>query len=132
MECKYVKLLKSEKLIDDYECQVKYVFNESFRKFVLKNNGGRPKKKIFDTDKTKERELKTFLSFNHEDRETVWKLFEWNKEELKNRYIPFAIDNFGNLICFDGNNDKIVFINHENLSIEIIADNFDAFINKLY
>ena len=42
MECKYVKLLKSEKLIDEYECLVKYVFNESFRKFVLKNNGGRP------------------------------------------------------------------------------------------
>lgn len=25
--------------------------------------------------------------------------------------VPFNIDNFGNLICFDANNDKIVFVN---------------------
>ncbi len=71
MEWKYVKELKSVNLIDDYECLVKYVFCDSFRKCVIANNGGRPSKKAFDTDKVKERELKSFLSFNKEDRETV-------------------------------------------------------------
>ena len=71
MEWKYVKELKSVDLIDDYECLVKYVFCDSFRRCVIANNGGRPSKKIFDTDKVKERELKSFLSFNKEDRETV-------------------------------------------------------------
>lgn len=132
MEWKYVKPLKGVDLIDDYECLVKYVFNDAFRKCVIENNGGRPSKKVFDTDKTKERELKSFLSFNHEDRETVWKIFEWNKEELTNKYVPFAIDNFGNIICFDANNDKIIFLNHEDLVVETIADNFETFINCLY
>jgi len=132
MDWKYIKTLKSVDLIDDYECLVKYVFGDSFRKCIIKNNGGRPSKKAFDTDKTKERELKSFLSFNHEDKETVWKIYEWNKSELTDKYIPFGIDNYGNLICFDANNDKIVFLNHENMSVEIITDNFDAFINGLY
>lgn len=132
MEWKYVKELKSVDLIDDYECLVKYVFCDSFRKCIIANNGGRPSKKAFDTDKVKERELKSFLSFNKEDRETVWKIFDWNKDELTNKYVPFAIDNYGNLICFDANNDKIVFVNHEDMSVEIIADNFDNFLNMLY
>lgn len=132
MEWKYVKELQSVDLIDDYECFVKYVFCDSFRKCVIANNGGRPSKRVFDTDKAKERELKSFLSFNRKDRETVWKIYEWSKEELTNKYIPFGIDNFGNLICFDAKNDKIVFVNHEDMSIETIADSFDNFMSCLY
>lgn len=132
MEWKYIKALKSVDLIDDYECLVKYVFCDSFRKCVIAHNGGRPSKKAFDTDKTKGREMKSFLSFNKEDKETVWKISEWNKEELTDKYIPFGIDNYGNLICFDASNDKIVFVNHENSSIEIISDSFDSFMSSLY
>lgn len=132
MEWKYVKELKSVDLIDDYECLVNYVFCYSFRKCVTAHNGGRPSKRIFDTDKAKKRELKSFLSFNKEDKETVWKIFEWNKEELTDKYVPFAIDNFGNLICFDAHNDKIVFVNHEDMSVETISNTFPDFMNMLY
>lgn len=132
MKWKYVKELKTTHFIDEYERLVKYVFCESFRNCVIINNGGRPDRKIFDTDKVKERELKSFLSFNKEDRETVWKIFEWNKKELANRYIPFGIDHFGNLICFDADTDKVVFVNHEDLSTESIAENFDSFLDGLY
>ena len=132
MEWKYVKELKTVDLIDEYEHLVKYGFCDSFRKCVIANNGGRPSKKIFDTDKVKERELKSFLSFNKEDRETVWKIFDWNKDELSDKYVPFGIDNFDNLICFDANNDNVIFVNHEDMSIETIADDFDGFMNSLY
>ena len=132
MEWKYVKPLLSEDNINDFECLVKYCFPDEFRKCVILYNGGRPSCKAFNTDKTKERELKSFLSFNKEDKETVWKILEWNKEELTNRYVAFAIDNFGNLICFDANNDNIIFLNHENAETELIATNFSEFINALY
>ena len=78
------------------------------------------------------RELKSFLSFNTDDRETVWKIYEWNKDELSNKYVAFAIDNFGNLICFDADNDKVVFLNHEDLSVEHIANTFAEFLELLY
>ncbi len=132
MEWKYIKKLKSIDLISEYERLVNYAFCDSFRECVIACNGGRPDKKVFNTNKEKEREIKSFLSFNREDRETVWKVFEWNREELSNRYIPFAIDNFGNIVCFDKENDNIVFLNHENSSIEFVADNFEIFLSKLY
>ncbi len=131
MEWKYVKPLVSEENINEFECLVKYAFPEEFRDCVKKNNGGRPSRKSFDTDMGKEHALKSFLSFNKDDRETVWKIHEWNKEELKDRYVAFAVDNFGNLICFDAENDKIVFVNHEDLRVEIAADNFGDFMDKL-
>ena len=43
----------------------------------------------------------------------------------------FAGDPFGNLICFDKTNDHIVFIDHETLSIEPVADSFSEFIAGL-
>ena len=132
MTWKYVKPLESIKNIDDYECMVRYSFPDEFRECVITNNGGRPEYRCFDTDKAKERALKSFLSFNRNDKETVWKLYEWKKEQLGDKYVPFAIDNFGNLICFDANNDHIVFLNHEKSSVENIADSFSSFFDSLY
>lgn len=109
-----------------------YKLPQSFLECIRKYNGGRPELNLFDTEFTKERAMKSLLSFNQEDRETVWKIIEWNKEELRNRFAPFAIDNFGNLICFDKLNDNVVFLEHETLRQEKIADSFDDFLNGLY
>ena len=132
MTWRYVKELKSENLISDYERLKQCTFDDSFRKCVLANNGGRPEKSTFDTDKVKGRSFKTLLSFEKEDHETVWKALALEKEKLGKKYAPFGIDNFGNLVCFDTENGKVVFIDHENMSVETIADNFEAFINGLY
>lgn len=129
---KYAKPLHTSGKIHEFEKLVRYTFPEDFVKCVLHNNGGRPRKRAFKTDKDRERELKTFLSFNEEDRETVWKIFEWSKKELSNKYIPFAIDHFDNLICFNAENDSVVFFEHENQSIEKIADDFNEFLDSLY
>lgn len=132
MEWKYVKKLINLDIISEFENMVGYNFCEAFKNCVVCYNGGRPSKKTFNTNKKTGREIKSFLSFNKDDLETVWKLYEWCKKELDNRYIPFAIDNFGNLICFEISNDNVIFINLENISIEFIANDFVSFLNKLY
>ena len=55
----------------------------------------------------------------------------WAKNGELDRYIVFATDPFGNKICFDKTNDKIVFIDHETLSIEVVADDFTEFVDSL-
>lgn len=132
MEWKYVKPLSSVENISEFETLVNYTFPSDFKQCIEENNGGRPNKRAFDTTVCKERELKSFLSFNHDDKETVWKIFDWNKDELSGKYIAFAIDHFGNLICFNSANDEIIFLNHENTSVELIAENFTEFLNNLY
>ncbi len=132
MQWKYVKPLLSAESISKFETLVKYKFPDAFKKCVLENNGGRPNSRTFDTDCTKERELKSFLSFNKDDIENVWKIAEWNKSELSDKYVAFAIDNFGNLICFDIKNNNIIFLDHETLNTEKITDDFISFMNGLY
>ncbi len=132
MDWKYVKPLKSENLINDFERLICYEFPKEFRNCVLQFNGERPERREFETSMSSGIELKSFLSFNVDDKETVWKIYEWNKDELSNKYAAFAIDNFGNLICFDTDNGKVVFLNHENLSIEHIANTFAEFMKLLH
>lgn len=132
MNWKYIKMLKSGDTIKEFEKKYKFEFPESFREIVEKYNGARPEKDIYDTDKSKERTIKSLLSFNKEDRETIWKINAYNAKELGDRYIAFAIDHFGNLICFSKSNHFIVFINVDNLEIETIASDFSEFLGKLY
>lgn len=126
MEWEYVKPLKFGS-IEEFETLIQYTFSDSFKSCIKLYNGGRPECATFNTDKKIGRELKSFLSFNREDKETVWKAIAW---DCCKGYIPFAIDHFGNLICFD-RSGQIVFINHETLEIEAVASSFDEFIQRL-
>lgn len=131
MNWKYVKTLTSYNLIDEFERDYNCSLPKEYKECVQLNNGGRPEKSAFDTEKNKEREIKSLLSFNKEDKETIWKLNEWNKEDLSGKYIAFAIDNYGNLICFDLNN-QIIFFDHETAQIEYVCESFAQFVNSLY
>jgi len=132
IQWRYVKPLKDKNLVEDFECAVTYEFPNSFKECIENYNGGRPSESVFDTYKTKGIAMKSLLSFNKEDKENIWSLNEWVKNDLNNLFIAFAIDNFGNLICFDMRNDNIIFWNHEKNEKEFVAKSFDEFLNKLY
>ena len=132
MKWKYIKPLESENRIEEYETITNYTFPEDYKDFIRNNNGGRPERRVFDTEKSEGRSFKSLLSYNHNDRETVWKIYNWNKNELGGMYIPFATDDSGNLICFEKISNGIVFINTDDLSVERIADSFSIFINSFY
>ena len=132
MNWKYIKALKFQDIIKEFEEAYIFEFPECFRETVKKYNGARPEMDVYDTDKTKERTIKSLLSFNKDDKETIWKINDYCSEELDDRYIAFAIDHFGNLICFSKSDKSIIFMNMETLEIETIASDFSGFLNKLY
>ena len=101
MDWKRVKPLESEDLIEQFEQEVHFTFPEDFKACVKHYNGARPMRRLFDTDRSKDRVMKSLLSFNPGDREPVWKIRAWNEGAAENRYVAIAIDPFGNLICFD-------------------------------
>lgn len=152
MKWEEIRPLESEDLIDEYEQLRGYKFPLSFRECVIKNNGGYPEFDGFDTETTEERMLGFFLSFNknEESSSTVWfsvEAYESNinvakqlgdleeataLEEIFNRYVVFADTPFGDDIAFDKTNDSVVYIDHETLEIEHIANSFDEFLDCLY
>ena len=131
MQYKYVKKLENEKLIKDFEKIVHFKFDDYFIDFIKENNGGRPSKKTFYTKNGEEIIVKTFLSFNKNDKENIWNILLWKEITFNGKYIPFAIDNFGNIICFYKKDSSIFFIEIETGNIEKVASNFKDFISNL-
>ncbi len=131
MNWKYVKPLSSEKLLKAFETAQDFKFPVEYQSCVIQHNGGRPEKKAFFNSTGNERVVKSFLSFNPDDKENIWDVAKWSGSEISEQYLPFAMDNFGNLICFQKDNATIVFINMENKSIEDVANSFAEFMKKL-
>ena len=126
---KYVKPLASETLVDDFERENNIIFPEDLKKCLIKNNGGRPSKNIFDTKRYKEKVFKALLSFNKTDLETIYMVYPILKEEKK-ELIPFASDPSGDILCI--HNNAVVLYSHETGGIEKAADSFTELLSKLY
>lgn len=150
LEWDFVISLESENLIDEFEKLVKYKFPRSFRKCVKMNNAGYPSKEIFVTAVEAERCIEHLLSFNRSDCCSIWDELEAYESNIKvaeqyndideskmlqniiDNYVIFAEDPGGNQIAFKKIDDSVVYIDHENLEVEHIADSFDEFLDCLY
>ncbi len=137
MEWRYVKEIKSENLIKEFEQVVGYVLPDDFKESIHFINGGRPEFAFFDTELCEERDILQICSFNKDDPGSIWDSYEWDEEceefeGFTGRYIPFAYSGCGDDICFDSSNNHIVYIDHEEAEVEEVADTFTEFINSLY
>jgi len=126
---KYVKPLINKAAVEDFEKKYNVSFPSDLKQGIKVNNGGRPDKSTFDTNKTTERVFKTLLSFNEEDVETIYKYFPIIHREITS-LLPFASDPGGNFLCLkDG---KVVLYLHEIGDIESVAISFTELMDKLY
>lgn len=129
-EWRYIKPLAAESLISDAEEKLGYNFVDSYIDFVKEYNGSRPPVSIFSTSTSQERTIKSFLSFNATDVENILKLNR-GVTEISANLVAFAIDNFGNYICFDKQNDMVVFLDFETGETELIDKTFSDFLLKI-
>lgn len=128
MEWKYVKPLKDNSVFENIEKIYNVEIPIYLKELITKYNGGRPEKSIFDTKKSKERVLQGLISFNKEDKANIF-IYE---ELLKKGYIPFAITEFGDLVCINNKNKNVELYLNENETIESICDSIEVFYHKLY
>ena len=132
MEWTYVQPIKNKRVINEFSLLVDYVFSDEYLDFIDEHNGGRPDKRNFTTIEGNEYKLKTFLSFNKDDMDNIWDIVDWSDDLIQGKKeIPFAIDYYDNLICFNCEDNKIVFCDTETSEIEEIADDFEDFLAKL-
>ena len=125
---KYVKPLSRSTAVDEFEGLHGVVFPDDLKKVLVANNGGRPSLRYYDLPYDKDREFKTLLSFNEEDKETIYKRYPVDSEDKS--LLPFASDSAGNLFVIkDGG---IWLWNHENDSTVFVASSFAAFMGLLH
>lgn len=131
LQWKYVKPIKDDNAVSDLEKTMDFVLPAEFRQALPEINGGRPDKKCFKTETGCERCIKSVLSFNRDDRETVWMFNEDDREEELEDLMTFATDDGGNHICFD-RSGRVLFYDHETGEAELVSRSFAEFLNSLY
>ena len=130
MKWKYVKKLEDINELKNFEFENSCKLPADLEKCVVYNNGGRPEKKVFDTDTSEGRMFKRLLSFNYGEAENIWDAYNVMQKEDAD-LIPFAIDPGGNYICFKRTNHKIYLWLHETNTAEYVAESFKDFLDKL-
>jgi hypothetical protein len=75
-------------------------------------NGGRPSEKDIITNTKREYVFKSLLSYNKNDKETIYNVYPDLFKGVP--LYPIGTDAAGNFICYNFDNKKIVLLNHEN------------------
>lgn len=128
MKWKYIKKLKDINCITEIENKYNIHIPQTLKDIIINYNGGRPFENLFNTEKNDEKVIKSLLSYNIDDKENVY-IFS---EIFKKSFIPFAITEFGDVICINNKNENIELYLHELDTFEYICKDINEFLNILY
>lgn len=145
------KILEPGKAINEAdisatENSLNFKLPETYRKFLLKYNGGRPVPDSFKfKNKTHGSSVDWFLGIDENESNNLIEYLKIYKNRIPHNFFPIASDPGDNLICISvgGSDDgKIYFWDYEReddsadtpdySNVILIADTFDEFINNLY
>lgn len=115
-----------------FEIEKKYgiKISEELRALILMANAATPSKYNFMLGTT-EKVVGAILSFNEEETNTDTVYTALSTMEDKS-LVPFAIDPFGNYICYSNNDNKVVFWDHETSWISSTEKGLPEFLDSLY
>ena len=128
MEWKYIKPLKDNSIFENIEKTYNVEIPRYLKEIITKYNGGRPERRLFDTQNSKERVLQGLISFNKEDKANIF-IYD---DLLKKGYIPFAITEFGDVVCINNETRCVVLYLHETENFENVCDKINDFFNLLF
>ena len=127
---KYKIDLTNEQVFDEIEKGRGIEIPSNIREFIRKTNAATPSKYNFLIGST-EKVLGAILSFNRDEKDTDTIFTALSA--IKNRDLfPFAIDPFGNYICYDIEKCVVVFWDHETDEVSSTEKDFDDFLTDLY
>lgn len=127
---KYKIDLRDKQMFGKIEEQMQLPFPEELKAFVQAHNAATPAHYNFMVG-VSERVFGAVLSFNavEEDADTVSTAL---KAVQTAELIPFAIDPFGNYICYNSTNSHVVFWDHETSKYQDTEKKFNEFLSTLY
>lgn len=118
-----------ENVFDEFEKNYGIEVPTDLRKLVLEANAGNPEPCNVTDEKGNERVIGSILSYSDKVQTTVMKAI---KRIPNKKYIPFAVDSFGNYYCEHLLLGDIVFYDHETMEFIKIANSLDEMINGIH
>lgn len=130
MNWKYKIDVANPNVFSDLEKKYGIVIPEELRALIRTANAATPSKYNFMLGAT-ERVVGAILSFNEgeTDTDTVYTALSAMEDKT---LVPFAIDPFGNYICYANKDNKVVFWDHETSAVTSTEKGLSAFLDSLY
>ena len=128
--CHDIKAITDCNAISDTENKYGFKLPLEVAEFFNLNNGGTPDDRYFVAEE-EEFELRSFLSFNEGDLNSIYKPMEYFQKNTKGKIIPLGYDSFDNYFCMNLENGCIYFYDHEDELYYRIFDSFAELIAVL-
>ncbi len=111
--------------------KIDYDFPEDYVSYMIELKPLKFKNNSFKTIRGKEKVLRCLLSFDSDDKYYYILKFQKLESDLETKIVPFALLEFGDLLCFDRKTNNVVLYSSESDSIEMVANSFTDLLNKL-
>lgn len=111
--------------VEEYENKISEKLPSQFRTFIIKYNGGETPNTSFRIN-SESSDIKGFYGLG----DVKYSLNEVEIVEInESRYLPIAMDSFGNEILINLKNGEIYFENHESAKVTKLVENLKTFID---
>ena len=129
MDWKYVKPLRDDLSVSQFEAEFGAVLPPALRQIVLLHNAGTPSRDRFTLPDGEKDRVKGLLSFNREDKGNVWQVnaVEGRPQGL----VAFAQDPFGSDICVKTDTGEVFFVDNDTGEVYNIAPDVEFFLSSL-
>ena len=122
--------LRNPEIFKEIEDKYDVEFPDSLKEFIVLNNAASPNLNCVNINGI-ERVYAETLSFNEDEEEAL--TFSYVMDTIKNfKYIPFAVDPFGNYFCYALDKDTISYYEHEENVFSDTELSLGEFIDSLY
>lgn len=118
-------------LINEVEKMVNYSFPEDYKNYILNLSSLKLERNLFKSSNGVEKVLRCLLSYDEDSKNNIMK-FQTIDSELNGSIVPFGLLEFGDLLCFDKENNTVVMYDHELDKINMLANDFTGFLDMLY
>ena len=119
-----LKIQEIEKILD-------YKIPDDYKNYLLRLMPLKMERRIFEISANKEKIINALFGMDKDDKNCIL-----NNQQFDSKYedilIPFASLEFGDLLCFNRETNKIVIYNHEEDKFDEVARNFNELLDKLF
>ena len=136
IQWKAVRKTTTLELLGKVELRCGIEYPELYVRTVWENNAGIPDRANFRVPGLGECDFGRLISVREEDRPNIFGASDWlndDEEETEICRIPFAMDPFGNLLCFRWCSGvcAVVYRDHETGREYYLTDTFEEFLDRL-
>ena len=127
-KAKNIELLERELI--DISQKLNYEFPSEYCAFYIKQLTPYIKPDLFKVN-GKEKKISYLFTTNSDDKKCILNFQKFDSEYEK-ILVPFAELEFGDLLCFNRNENSVIYYDHENDTITKVANSWEDFYRNLY